>query len=69
MEHTLSGKVFAPSSLNGSLIRRFSPVLRATLIVIGVSGDGAGLVLDILADVPEAIDLVMDDEERCTSYR
>ena len=58
VKHTLSGRVFAPSSLKGSLKRRFSPLLSAILIVIGVSGDGAGLVVDMVAAVPVALRLM-----------
>lgn len=42
--NTLSGNVLAPRSLKVSLKRLFSPLLRASLIAIGVSADGAGLV-------------------------
>lgn len=42
--HTFSGKVLAPRSLKASLKRLFSPLLRASLIAIGVSADGAQLV-------------------------
>lgn len=40
----MSGRVFAPRSRKVSLKRRFSPLFRASLIVIGVSADGAALV-------------------------
>lgn len=49
MKHTWSGRVFAPSSRRASLKRRFSPLFKAILIVIGVSGEGAGFVVDIFA--------------------
>lgn len=46
--HTLSGNVLGPRSLKGSLKRLLSLLLRASLMVIGVSGDGAGFMVDIL---------------------
>lgn len=44
MRHTLSGSVNAPRSLNASLNLLFSPLLKAILMVMGVSGDGDGLI-------------------------
>lgn len=46
---TLCGRVFAPRSFKGSLKRRLSPLLRASLMAIGVSEVGAGLMEAMMA--------------------
>ena len=54
VKHTLSGKVNAPRSLIGSLKRLFSvvsPLLKAILMVMRVSGDGVGLMVDIVRSI------------------
>lgn len=56
MRHTLSGSVNAPRSLNASLNLRFSPLLSAILMVIGVSGDGDGLMVAMMARVLSRVD-------------
>lgn len=56
MGHTLSGSVNAPRSLNASLNLRFSPLLSAILMVIGVSGDGDGLMVAMMARVLSRVD-------------
>ncbi len=48
---TLSGRVLAPSSLKASLKRLFSPLFRANLMAIGVSEDGVGLTVAMMAVV------------------